>query len=60
MKHPFPQQILHLEEMFDALHDFLCESEGMNSEISVTALKGSLFCRALLCDLVNEQPDGDD
>jgi hypothetical protein len=53
--HPLPQQIQKLELFFDQLHDFLCESEGNNSEISMTALKGSLYCRSLLCDLLNEQ-----
>lgn len=52
-------QIQRLEAVFDELHDFLCESEGETSDITMKALKGSLYCRGLFCDLLNEQGQGE-
>lgn len=51
------QQIQRLESVFDEIHDYLSETEGVGAEIANKALKGSLFCRSLFCDLVNEQSD---
>lgn len=59
MHTPLHEQIARLENFFDLIHDFLSEAEGQGAEISMIALKGALHCKALYCDILNEQ-DGSD
>ena len=55
MHQPLHEQIARLESFFDSLHDFLCDTEGQGAEMAMIALKGALHCRALYCDMLNEQ-----
>lgn len=60
MQNDLHSQVLRLEQYFDEIHDYLVLTDGIDIEISATALKGSLFCRALLCDILNEQENNND
>lgn len=57
MHQPLHEQIARLENFFDLIHDFLCDTEGQAAEIAMVALKGSLHCKALYCDILNEQDE---
>lgn len=57
MHQPLHEQLAKLEAMFDQLHNFLCEEEGFRGEMAMVALKGALHCKALYCDILNEQDE---
>jgi hypothetical protein len=55
MHQPLHEQIAKLESIFDELHDFLSDEDGIRSDMAMKALHGSLRCKALYCDILNEQ-----